>query len=62
LIIDNSTIQPKLGFDGLVSLVGLTDLGNSPNRKLGGKTEMFSNRIVNRLMDLNLVGTMHSKV
>jgi hypothetical protein len=28
---------------------------------LGGKAEMFSNRIVNRLVDLNLVGTMQSK-
>ena len=61
LIIDDSTIQSKLWFNGLVSLVGFANLGNGSDRKLGGKPEMFSNRIVNRLMDLNLVGTMQSK-
>ena len=61
LVIDNRPVKPKLRFDGLVSLVGFADLGNGPNRKLGRETKMLSNRIVYRLMDLNLVGTMQSK-
>ncbi len=61
LVIDNGSIKPKLWFNGLISLVGFTDLGNGPDRELGGKTKMFSNWIVNPLMDLNLVGTMQSK-
>ncbi len=61
LIIDDRTIKMELWLNGLVSLVGFAAHGNGPNSKLRGKTEMFSNRIVNRLMDFNLVGTMHSK-
>ncbi len=61
LIIDDSTIKTELWLNGLVSLVGFADLGNGPNRKLGGKTKLISNWIVNRLVDLNLVGTMQSK-
>jgi hypothetical protein len=61
LVIDNSTIKPKLWFDRFVSLVCFADLGNGPDRQLGGKTEMFSDGIVDRLMDFNLVGTMQSK-
>ena len=61
LIIDDRTIKMELWLNGLVSLVGFADLGNGPNRKLGGKTKLISNWIVNRLVDLNLVGTMQSK-
>jgi hypothetical protein len=61
LVIDNRAIKPKLWFDRLVSLVGFADLGNGSNRKLGGKTKLVSDRVVNRLMDLNLVSGVHSK-
>jgi len=61
LIIDDRTIKPKFWFDRLISLISFADLRNSSNGELGGKTEMFSNRIVNCLMDFNLIGTMHGK-
>lgn len=61
LIVDDSAIKPKLRFSGFVSLVGFTDLGNGSDSKLCGEPKMFSNRIVNGLMDLNLVGTVHCK-
>ena len=61
MVIDNRAIKSKLWFDRLVSLVGFADLGNGSNRKLGGKTKLVSDRVVNRLMDLNLVSGVHSK-
>ena len=61
LIIDDRTIKPKFRFDGFVPLIGFANLGNGPNSKLRGESKMFSDRIVNRLMDFDLVGTMHSK-
>jgi hypothetical protein len=33
--------MPKFRFDGLVSLVSFTDLGNRPDSKLGGESEMW---------------------
>jgi len=61
LVIDNRAVKPKLWFVRLVSLVGFADLGNGSNRKLGGKTKLVSDRVVKRLMDLNLVSSVHSK-
>lgn len=60
-IIDDSSIESKFWLDGLVSLISLADLGNGSDCELCGESKMFSNRIVNRLMDLNLVGTMQSE-
>jgi hypothetical protein len=61
LIINNSTIWPKLWFDGFVSFVSFADLGNGPDGELRRETKMFPDRIVNRLVDFNLVGAMQSK-
>jgi len=49
LVIDNRAVKPKLWFVRLVSLVGFADLGNGSNRKLGGKTKLVSDRVVNVL-------------
>ena len=56
LVIDHRTIQPKLRFDGLVSLVGFNNFGDSPDSKLSRKTELLSDVVVGGFMDFNLVG------
>ena len=61
LIVNDGPIESELWLDRFISLIRFADLGNGSDSKLCGESKMFSNRIVNRLMDLNLVGTMHSK-
>ena len=61
LIVNDGPIESELWLDRFVSLIRFADLGNGSDSKLCGESKMFSNRIVNRLMDLNLVGTMQSK-
>jgi len=61
LIIDNSTIQPKLWFNGLISLVGFGYLGNGSDRKLRGETKPLADVVIDGFVDLNLVGLAHLK-
>lgn len=61
LIVNDGSIESELWLDRFVSLIRFADLGNGSDSKLCGESKMFSNWIVNRLMDLNLVGTMQSK-
>jgi len=61
LVIDDSSIWPKLWFDGLISLIGFSDLGNGSNRKLRGEAKSLSDRIVDCLVDLDFVGLVHRK-
>ncbi len=61
LIVDQSTIEPKLWFNGLISLVGFADLADSKNGELCRESEFLPDRIIHRLLDFYLVGTMNSK-
>ena len=56
LVIDHRPIQPKLWFDGLVSLVGFNNFGDSPDSKLCRESKSLSDVVVGGFMDFNLVG------
>lgn len=59
LVIDDGTIEPELRFDGLISLVSFTDLGNSSDGELGRKARLSSYVVVRSLVDVKLVSTVH---
>jgi hypothetical protein len=61
LIIDNSSIKPKLRLDRLISLVGFADLGNRPDGKLCGESKLLPDGIIDSLVDLKFVSTMQSE-
>jgi hypothetical protein len=55
LIIYNRTMGHELGFDGLVTFVGIADLGDSSDGELCGKFESFTNLVVGNLLNIELI-------
>ena len=60
-IVNDSTIGPKLWPDRLVSLVGFNHFRNCSDSELRGKAVSLTNRIIDRLVEFNLVGLVHKE-
>jgi hypothetical protein len=59
LIVDYSTIRPKIRFDGLISLVSFANLGDGPDCKLRRKAVLSPNIVIRSLVDLKLACAVH---
>ena len=58
-IVDNSTIRPKMWFEGLILLVSFSNLGYGPDCKLGRETVLSPYIVIRSLLDLTLACAMH---
>ena len=61
LVVNNRSIKPKFWLNGLVSLVGFADFANRQDGKLSRETKLLSDRVIDGLLNFNLVCTMQSK-
>jgi hypothetical protein len=59
LIVDYSAIKPKLWFDGFISLVSFSNLGDGPDCKLRRKAILSPNVVIRSIVDVIPIGTMH---
>ena len=56
LIVDDRSVRIEGRFDRFVSLVGFAGLRDSSDRHLSGEVKLFPNRIINDLLQLDLIG------
>src|SRR4030067_2433284 len=59
LVINDSTIRTKFGFDRPVSLISFRNLSNCTNRMLGRQSELISNILINNLLNLDFISTLN---
>jgi len=56
LIVDDRSVRIEGRFDRFISLVGFAGLRDSSDRHLSGEVKLFPNRIINDLLQLDLIG------
>jgi len=61
LVVNDSTIKPKLWFNRPISLVGFSNLRNCSNSQLSRQTVFLSDGVVNILMEFKLISGMSLK-
>ncbi len=61
LIVDNSSIRLEYWLDRFVSLVGFGCFGDCPNSHLSGDTKLFSDLMINNLLQFDFIGCMKFK-